>query len=82
MRKHVEGHILRPFHGVDAPNKCTIQPVGDNACGFCGLDGCLTQLLGEKKDGSFTITSKCPYHLLCADAILSSSSICKVWPMH
>jgi hypothetical protein len=56
MRKHVGGHILHTFCGVDAPNECTVQPVGDNTCGFCGLDGYLTQLL-EKKGGSFTITS-------------------------
>jgi hypothetical protein len=38
-----------------------VQSIGDNPCGFCGLDGCLTQLL-EKKGGGFTITSNCPYH--------------------
>ena len=61
MQKHVGGHILHTFHAVDASDECTLQPVGDNPCGFCGLDGCLIQLL-EKKSGSFTITSNCQYH--------------------
>ena len=42
-----------------------LQQIGENTCGFCGLDGCFTSLL-EKKSGNsiwkFTITSNCSYH--------------------
>ena len=44
-----------------APDGFKSQAIGENPCGFCGLFGCLTQLL-KKKDGDFTITSTCPYH--------------------
>jgi hypothetical protein len=57
MRKHVGGHILCNLHAHDGPDECTLQSVGDNPCGFCGLDGCITQLLA-KKGGGFT----CQYH--------------------
>ena len=39
-----------------------LQQIGENPCGFCDLDGCLTSLL-EKKAGNsikYTITSNCP----------------------
>jgi hypothetical protein len=65
MRKHVGGHILCTLCKPDTPDECTLQSlaVGDNPCGFCGLDGChsLTHLLEKKGDG-FTITSNCQYH--------------------
>src|SRR5882762_10977331 len=61
MRKHVGGHILRDLCDCAAPHECKSHwPIGENPCGFCGLDGCLTQL--KKKDCCFTITSTCPYH--------------------
>jgi hypothetical protein len=85
MRNHVGGHILRTFRAVDATDECTLQSVGDNPCGFCGLDGCLTQLL-EKKGVSFTITSNCQYHYAQmqyqAAAQLSKSSPCTNVPIH
>jgi hypothetical protein len=61
MQKHVGGHILHDLHDCAAPDECKSQAIGENPCGFCGLDGCLTQLL-KKKDGGFAITSTCPYH--------------------
>jgi hypothetical protein len=81
MRNHVGGHILCTFREFDAPDECTIQSVGDNPCGFCGLDGCLTQLL-EKKGGGIIITSNCKYHYAQmqykAAAKLSSTNV----PIH
>ncbi|KAJ7766391.1 hypothetical protein DFH07DRAFT_707196, partial [Mycena maculata] len=35
--------------------------IGAEPCGFCGRDGCFTQLI-NKKGGSPTIHSSCPYH--------------------
>ena len=61
MRKHVGGHILRDLRDCAVPDECKLQAIGENPCGFCGLDGCLTQLL-KKKHGGFTITSTCMYH--------------------
>jgi hypothetical protein len=58
---NVGGHILCSLCGVNVLDECTVQSIGNNPCGFCGLDGCLTQLLEKKADG-FTITSNCPYH--------------------
>ena len=61
MRKHVGGHILHDLRDCAVPDECKSQAIGENPCRFCGLDGCLTQLL-KKKDGCITITSTCPYH--------------------
>ena len=59
--------------------------MGDNPCGFCGLDGCITQLL-IKKGGGFTITSNCQYHYAQmqyrAAAQFSKSSPCTNVPIH
>ncbi|KAJ7243487.1 hypothetical protein C8J57DRAFT_1556735 [Mycena rebaudengoi] len=46
MRHHVAKHILMALRGVHEeglPN-----PVGSQPCGFCGLDGCSTQLTNLK----------------------------------
>ena len=40
---------------------CSKQAIGEEPCGFCGLDGCLTQLQ-EKKKGSLSVASNCLYH--------------------
>jgi hypothetical protein len=42
MQNHVGGHILHTFCESDAPDECIQQSIGDNPCGFCGLDNCLT----------------------------------------
>ena len=85
MRNHVGGHILHTFRESDAPDECTLQSVGDNTCGFCGLYGCLTQLL-EKKGGGIIITSNCKYHYAQmqykAAAKFSRSSPCTNVPFH
>ncbi|KAJ7907261.1 hypothetical protein B0H13DRAFT_1579436, partial [Mycena leptocephala] len=37
------------------------QPVGKDLCGFCGLDGCFTQLL-MPKNKAVSVNSSCRYH--------------------
>ena len=60
MWKQVGGHILHDQCDCAASNECGLWEIGNNLCGFCGLHGCLTQIL-KKKDGGF-ITSTCAYH--------------------
>ena len=71
--------MLHSLCEVDTSDECTVQSVGDNPCGFCGLNDCLPQLL-EKKGGGFTITPNCPYHYVQmqyqAAAQFSKSSPC------
>lgn len=63
MRKHVGQHFLLALRHVedlislnsDVAPKDPIDP-----CGWCGRDGCQTQLV--KKGTSFSITYDCPYH--------------------
>jgi len=80
-----QGHILHTLCESDAPDECTLQSVEDNPCGFCGLDGCLTQQL-EKKGGGIIITSNCKYHYAQmqykAAAKFSKSSPCTNVPIH
>ena len=84
MQKHVEGHILCDLCDCAAPHECKSQPIWENPCAFCGLDGCLTQL--KKKDCHFTITSTCPYHYpqmqYQSAAQFSKSSPCTNVPIH
>ena len=50
--------------GQDTSNTDELLQIGENPCGFYGLDGCFTSLL-EKKSGNsikLTITSNCLYH--------------------
>ena len=65
-----------------------LQQIGENPCGFCGLDGCITSLL-EKKAGNsikFTITSNCPYYYECMQyknaAVSSNNMPCTNIPIH
>jgi hypothetical protein len=85
MQNHVGGHILCTFCESEATDEGTLQSVGDDPCGFCGLDGCLTQLL-EKKGGGITITSNCLYHYVQmqygAAAKYTRSSPCTNVPIH
>jgi hypothetical protein len=39
-------------------NPCQLQSIGENHCGFCGQDGCLTQLK-EKKHGGLSVIPLC-----------------------
>ena len=74
MRNHVGGHIIRNLRGVEdakiiaywkqreraaAQEQDELQQIGENPCGFCGLDGCLTSLL-EKKAGNSIKFTKLP----------------------
>ncbi|KAJ6449180.1 hypothetical protein C8R45DRAFT_1131162 [Mycena sanguinolenta] len=55
MRNHIGRHILLDLHQKEDPK--VTHPIGIDPCGFCGRDGCLTQLsVGGK------ITSDCDYH--------------------
>ena len=55
------------------------------SCGFCGLEGCLTQLQ-EKKKGSLSVASNCPYHYAAmnykAAAKFSNTIPCTNVPVH
>ncbi|KAJ7429842.1 hypothetical protein B0H11DRAFT_1944117 [Mycena galericulata] len=46
MRHHVAKHILLSLRGVTEGG--LQNPVGSEPCGFCGLDGCFTQLVNFK----------------------------------
>ena len=72
----------------DTDDTDELQQIGENPCGFCGLDGCFTSLL-EKKSGNsikFTITSNCSYHYECMqykNATVSSNNMpCTNVPIH
>ncbi|KAJ7661525.1 hypothetical protein DFH06DRAFT_1089043 [Mycena polygramma] len=58
MRHHVASHILKSMRGV---SEQVLRPVGIEPCGFCGLDGCSTQLLKHPRK-AVTISSSCRYH--------------------
>ncbi|KAJ7694979.1 hypothetical protein B0H14DRAFT_2266257, partial [Mycena olivaceomarginata] len=57
MRNHVGQHILLALHQKADPK--AKHSVEADPCGFCGHDGCHTQLSGGSK-----ITSDCGYHYL------------------
>src|SRR6202050_760676 len=54
MRNHVGSHILHALHNTEDPKVCHLGSIGENPCGFCGQDGCFTQLK-LKKHGGFSI---------------------------
>ncbi|KAJ7117959.1 hypothetical protein C8R43DRAFT_838586, partial [Mycena crocata] len=43
MREHVGGHILLSLHHIE-DSSSHLAKIGAEPCGFCGLDGCVTQL--------------------------------------
>jgi len=53
--------LIKSVRGTGDPKPCSKQAIGENRCGFCGLEGCLTQLQ-EKKKGGLSVASNCPYH--------------------
>jgi hypothetical protein len=59
MRNHVGHHILLALRGREDPKAIKIK-VGADPCGFCGEEGCHTQL--TEAHGVFKITSDCQYH--------------------
>ena len=75
----VGGHILCTFYESDSTDECSLQSVEDDPCGFCGLDGCLTQLL-EKKGGGIRCMIR--YNMYKAAAKFSGSSPCTNVPIH
>ena len=48
--------ILHALHNTEDPKTCCLRSVGENPCGFCGQDGCFTQLK-LKKPAGFSIAS-------------------------
>ena len=59
MRPHVGKHILLSIRNVADPG-CRDVPL--DPCGWCGLEGCLTQLRLGPKLGSSSLESNCQYH--------------------
>ncbi|KZP09618.1 hypothetical protein FIBSPDRAFT_963820 [Athelia psychrophila] len=62
MRNHIKHHILHSMRETEDQAEKKLQPVGLNPCGFCGRDGCITQLKIKTRGPGVTITSSCPYH--------------------
>ncbi|KAJ7023838.1 hypothetical protein C8F04DRAFT_969797 [Mycena alexandri] len=73
--QNVPAHLTRPKLRATDKISCLIcgvekklnemrgHPVGSEPCGFCGLDGCSTQLLDVKHPKKpVSIKSSCPYH--------------------
>ncbi|KDR69600.1 hypothetical protein GALMADRAFT_77244 [Galerina marginata CBS 339.88] len=56
MRNHVGQHILRSLR----TREFELPQIGLNPCGWCGLEGCKTQLIRTAK--KTTISSNCAYH--------------------
>jgi hypothetical protein len=61
MRNHVGKHILRAHRGEPDPSLPENLDIGINPCGWCGLDGCKTQL-NTTGQGTKRTTSNCTYH--------------------
>ncbi|KAJ7240291.1 hypothetical protein C8J57DRAFT_1478255 [Mycena rebaudengoi] len=61
MRHHVAKHILMALRGI--PEEELLNAVGSEPCGFCGLDGCFTQLINlNHPKKPISIKSSCRYH--------------------
>ncbi|KAJ7104870.1 hypothetical protein C8R44DRAFT_807209 [Mycena epipterygia] len=60
MREHVGGHILLSLRQVEESGPLQ-NKVGPEPCGFCGWEGCVTQLK-ISKEGKHSIKSSCKYH--------------------
>ena len=73
------------LHEVEDPKQCQLQSIRVCPCGFCGQDGCVTQLK-ERKKGGLSIISNCPYHYVGMNyksaAKFSKSSPCTNIPIH
>ena len=88
MRSHVGKHILFEFRNI--AQFSTLKPgavIGLDPCGWCGRDGCLTQL--SKKGNTLAspiVTSSCEYHYgkmaYGRAATCSQSSPCSNVPIH
>ncbi|KAJ7842440.1 hypothetical protein B0H14DRAFT_2233202, partial [Mycena olivaceomarginata] len=61
MRHHVARHILLALRGIEEEG--LQNSVGLEPCGFCGLDGCFTQIINAKHPKEPpSIQSNCRYH--------------------
>ncbi|KAJ7497921.1 hypothetical protein B0H11DRAFT_1630115, partial [Mycena galericulata] len=84
MREHVGGHILLSLRHVEEPGPLQ-NKVGPEPCGFCGLEGCVTQLT-ISKEGKHSIKSSCKYHYekmqYKAAKATSKRSPCTNVPLH
>ncbi|KAF8074122.1 hypothetical protein FPV67DRAFT_1446920 [Lyophyllum atratum] len=86
MRDHVGKHVLQMYRIPGPPGDGNyLADIGAEPCGFCGLDGCLTQLLSKPK-GGFSIESNCQYHYSSmqykAAQRYSGASPCTNVPIH
>ncbi|KAF8163984.1 hypothetical protein BJ912DRAFT_1097015 [Pholiota molesta] len=85
MREHVGQHILRFMRGVEEEGlNCTIEI---EPCGFCGLEGCLTELKHKSDNSrSVAVASNCNYHYekmqYKSAMTCSASSPCTNVPIH
>ena len=59
MRPHVGKHILLSIRSVADPG---CRDLSLDPCGWCGLEGCLTQLRLGPKLGSSSLESNCQFH--------------------
>ncbi|KAF8154667.1 hypothetical protein B0H34DRAFT_615988, partial [Crassisporium funariophilum] len=58
MQKHVGKHILLALRRFQDRLVKAGHEVGIDPCGWCGRDGCKTQLSST----SLSVTSNCPFH--------------------
>ncbi|KAL1726283.1 hypothetical protein EV714DRAFT_276749 [Schizophyllum commune] len=62
MRRHVGEHLMCSLHDVDDPRlRNSPQAVFIDPCGWCGLEGCATQII-TRKGKADAIVSTCDYH--------------------
>ncbi|THH18190.1 hypothetical protein EUX98_g8999 [Antrodiella citrinella] len=84
MRNHVGGHILRALRGQS--DQSLKHKIGDNPCGFCGLDGCVVQLERTKSGKTYQVLSSCKYHyknmVYSAASRSSANAPCTNVPIH
>ncbi|KAJ7265315.1 hypothetical protein C8J57DRAFT_1036595, partial [Mycena rebaudengoi] len=84
MREHVGTHILLSQWDIIVEEPL-LKPVGVDQCGFCGLDGCITQLT-ISKEGKHSVKSSCQYHYnkmqYKAAKASSNRSPCTNIPLH
>ncbi|KAJ6625273.1 hypothetical protein B0H10DRAFT_1783292, partial [Mycena sp. CBHHK59/15] len=85
MQNHVGHHLLLALRGKNDPKPCSVQELGADPCGFCGREGCYTQLI-KKEDEPVVIVSNCDYHyakmLYKAATKCTKNSPCTNVPIH
>ncbi|THH30272.1 hypothetical protein EUX98_g3939 [Antrodiella citrinella] len=58
MRNHVGIHILHALRGIEDDGIV----IGVDPCGFCGLEGCVVQMIDSDDGNTHRILSNCEYH--------------------